>query len=301
MTVLMLHTLFRAPSPRSAKRALSRAQRFLVPDEQLVTYSPFYAAFYTLRVAGTLVTAACLVIARMALDGMPGVLAVAAGLATISLLWLTPLTVVVVTDKRFLITRGIVTLSYDAVRVARVRQVSYASRRLLGRVGYGRLTVDLGDETIAVRLPRSAIDIGPGTRPVLNWAERMTSVLLYLAGSIAAPMLPGWEAEVTTARTEQSKTGSQLAWFTVGLVKAALIYRTVRIASPLTAWLDSVACSDARTFKAIGWIGTVTAGYVFLHGGLLGVIADAEGIATICGALFAAARWRRKVLQDRDR
>jgi hypothetical protein len=144
-----------------------------------------------------------------------------------------------------------------------------------------------------------------GSRP--GWAERQVcQVAVGTAVLIAAGVRPRarreWCAELVAAEQGQGQlrsAGGRLE-YAVGLVRAAVQIRLGRCSAPVVGWLDRIARSETRSRQATFCVVLPLAAYVFQASGLIGLIGNAEGLATIGGCVYGPARWRRKVLRQRD-
>jgi hypothetical protein len=133
---------------------------------------------------------------------------------------------------------------------------------------------------------------------------RLTSATLDLASFIAAGVREHarkeWIAEQVAGEAGELRSTIERLCFATGLIRAAVKIRSSRIAEPFVKRLDKVARSEHRTRQTVGLVVFVIACYVFHAEGLTGVIADGESLIAIGGVLYTAARWRRKVLRERD-
>jgi len=136
---------------------------------------------------------------------------------------------------------------------------------------------------------------------VEKWIASATlSLASFIAMGVREQARTEWIGEQSAIRAGALRSPAKRLRFSVGLIRGALQIRASRVAAPGIDLLDRVARSETRTYRAVGLVVFATACYVFHTQGLAGVIADGESLFVEGGALYGAARCRRKTLKDRD-
>lgn len=134
--------------------------------------------------------------------------------------------------------------------------------------------------------------------------KRFTGATLGLASFIAAGARQEsrgeWIAEQISGEAGELHSPVERLRFAVGLVHAAVRIRSGRITEPFVGRIDKIIRSEGHTRRAIAIVEITVVLYVFHAQGLAAVIADAESFIAIGGLIYGAARWRRKVLHERD-
>ena len=221
----------------------------------------------------------------------------------------------------------VATPTEPAIRNRAVRDRAISDRAVPDLVAFDQLGIELVQEFALSRreaddLSRVARARGILTTPIdIIWENvgrdqvprqaptaaeaRIVESTLALASTIivgAREEAPAeWTGEKAAGEAGEADSAIKRLRFSLGLVRAAVQIRTSRAAAPVIELADRTVRSESRTRGCVTATVAVIVLYVFHKQGLTGVISDGESLLAIGAGVYAVARWRRKVLIERDK